>query len=319
SRTMVSPELITKESADLMSAFNELQAAASTRIRIGSNWPLFEIFSDRMKRPKRVVDAYITPIVQSSLNAKHSSGLQESDDDNVTKTLLDYLVSRTDDSALIRDTLLAFLLAGRDTSASLLTFLTYALAMYPGVYQRLSAEINEITAENEAPSIEDIKSMRYLRATINETLRLFPPVPFNIRRSTGVPSILPSILSHVPGGLYMYPRCSITFSPLHIHRRKDLWGDDAEDFRPERWLTENSTKVHVTNPFAFIPFNGGPRMTLVRMVRAYTWSLSPNHQPAIVPAEWKSHPGRKGVEQCWPKAALTLYSEKKDEAKATAE
>ncbi|KAG9105044.1 Cytochrome P450 52A3 [Ceratobasidium sp. 370] len=347
---MVSPELITKDSADLMSAFNELQAAASTRIRIGSNWPLFELFSDRMKRPKRVVDAYIMPIVKSALDAKHDSNQTESDGDGTTKTLLGYLVSRTDDSALIRDTLLAFLLAGRDTSASLLTFLTYVLATHPDVYQRLEAEIEEVITLNDSVTIDDIRNMRYLRATINETLRLFPPVPFNIRRSTNTPSVLPSLLSHVPGGLYMYPRCSITFSPLHIHRRKDLWGDDAEEFKPERWLTgENSAKVHVTNPYAFLPFNGGPRMclgqnlayllvsqTVVDLVRRFTWILSPAHQPAMVPVVWKGKPGRKGVEQCWPKAALTLYSDlykravtlqqglfvfmqKKDEAKTKAE
>ncbi|KAG8726610.1 hypothetical protein FRC12_023236 [Ceratobasidium sp. 428] len=357
SRTMVPPHLITKESADLMTAFNELQAAASTRIRIGSNWPLFEIFSDRMKHPKRVVDAYTMPIVQSALNEKRSSNILPGDDDSSTRSLLEYLVSRTDgkfpfsepcnlslpyakDSTLIRDTLLAFLLAGRDTSASLLTFVTYALALYPDVYQRLEAEINETAGGDESISIDNVKHMRYLRAIINETLRLFPPVPFNIRRSTDVPSILPSLLSHIPGGLYMYPRCSVTFSPLHIHRRKDLWGDDAEEFKPERWLLENPTKVHVANPFAFIPFNGGPRMclgqnlayllasqTIARMVRRYTWTLSPAHQPAMVPDKWKGEPGRKGVEQCWPKAALTLYSDrglfvivqKKGEAKAKAE
>ncbi|KAG8735100.1 hypothetical protein FRC10_011001 [Ceratobasidium sp. 414] len=365
SRTMVSPELITKESADLVSAFNELQAAASTRIRIGSNWPLFEIFSDKMKHPKRIVDAYIMPIVKSALDAKNGRNRAESDGDD-TRTLLDYLVSRTDDSALIRDTLMAFLLAGRDTSASLLTFLTYVLAMYPDVYQRLEAEIEATVIFNDPITIDNIKDMRYLRATINETLRLFPPVPFNIRRSTDIPSILPSLLSHIPGGLYMYPHCSITFSSLHVHRRKDLWGDDAEEFKPERWLTESSPKVHVTNPYAFLPFNGGPRMarmlsfcrgehnssiyqclgqnlayllvsqTVVSLVRGFTWTLSPDHQPAMVPPAWKGQPGRKGVEQCWPKAALTLYSDlykraatlkqglfvvmqKKDEAKAKAE
>ncbi|KAG8693086.1 hypothetical protein FRC08_009330 [Ceratobasidium sp. 394] len=340
SRTMVPPELITKESAGLMSAFNELQAAASTRIRVGSNWPLFEVFFDRMKRPKRVVDAYIMPIVKSALDAKHSCNRAENDGNDTAKTLLDYLASCTGDSALIRDTLLAFLLAGRDTSASLLTFLTYVLAIYPDVYRQLEAEIERTISFNGPPTIDDIKNMRYLRATINETLRLFPPVPFNIRRSTDTPSVLPSLLSHVPGGLYMYPRCSITFSPLHIHRRKDLWGDDAEEFKPERWLTEGSPKVHVTNPYAFLPFNGGPRMclgqnlayllvsqTIVGLVREFTWILSPGHQPAMVPAAWKSQPGRKGVEQCWPKAALTLYSDqglfvvmqKKDEAKSKAE
>lgn len=158
--------------------------------------------------------------------------------------------------------------------------MTYVLALYPDVYHRLYEEVVTVCAEDRLCTVEEIRDMRYrtylllplycrptnmysfhqVRATINETLRLFPPVPFNIRRSTSDPSILPSVLSKLTNGLYMYPKCSITYSLLHIHRRKDLWGDDAEDFKPERWFADESKKVHVSNPFAFIPFNGGPRM-----------------------------------------------------------
>lgn len=322
SRTMVPPHLITKESEGLMNAFNELQKVASTRIRIGSNWPLFEVFSDKMKGPKQVVDAYIMPIVRAAIDSKPSSSQGQNDGEESTPNMLEYLVSQTEDPNLVRDALLAFLLAGRDTSTSLLTFMTYVLALYPDVYQRLRAEIDEAGSEDQALTADKIRSMRYLRATINETLRLFPPVPFNIRRSTDEPSVLPSTLSKVPGGLYMYPRCSITFSPLHIHRRTDLWGEDAEEFKPERWFAEGSDRVHVSNPFAFVPFNGGPRMclgqnlayllvshTVVSLVRGYNWELAPDKQPIKVPANWRGQPGRKGAEKCWPKSSLTLYAE----------
>lgn len=169
-----------------------------------------------MKCPKQVVDAYIMPIVESALNSKHGVGQpQDGSDDDSAKTLLDYLVSHTEgncilyqeyesmltwtlDPALIRDTLLAFLLAGRDTvrenyladreelivggiqSASLLTFVTYVLALYPDVYQRLEAEINEVSAVDDTVTFDDIKHMRYCMSRIcynrlsnsNRTLRL---------------------------------------------------------------------------------------------------------------------------------------------------
>ncbi|ELU45529.1 cytochrome P450 domain-containing protein [Rhizoctonia solani AG-1 IA] len=256
SRTMVPPHLITKESEKLMFAFDTLRKAASTRIRIsGSNWPLFELFSDRMKDSRRTVDAYIMPIVNEAIERNQS--IAQGDDD-ATRTFLEYLV----------------------------------------------------TVSN-------------VRALINETLRVFPPVPFNIRRSKNLPSILPSSLSRAQNGLFLYPRCSITYSLLHIHRRKDIWGDDAEEFKPGRWLAEDPQKVHTTNPFAFIPFNGGPRMclgqnlayllvshTIVELVRSFTWSLSSHIQQAKPPVNWRGEPGRKGEEQCWPKSSLTLYSDK---------
>ncbi|CEL59858.1 Cytochrome P450 52A5 OS=Candida maltosa GN=CYP52A5 PE=1 SV=1 [Rhizoctonia solani AG-1 IB] len=319
SRTMVPPHLITKESGELMSAFDALRKAASTRIRIGSNWPLFELFSDRMKGPRQTVDAYIMPIVYEAIKGKQN--VSQEDDDG-TRTFLEYLVTVSNDPKLIRDTLVSFLLAGRDTSASLLTFMVYVLALYPDTYDRLSKEVNDIVHEDRPSTFEEIKSMRYLRALINETLRVFPPVPFNIRRSTNHPSVLPSNLSGAQNGLFLYPRCSITYSLLHIHRRKDIWGDDAEEFRPDRWLAEGSQKVHVTNPFAFIPFNGGPRMclgqnlayllvshTIVELLRNFTWSLAPDLQPVNMPRGWRGEPGRKGEEQCWPKSSLTLYSD----------
>ncbi|CAE6461314.1 unnamed protein product [Rhizoctonia solani] len=319
SRTMVPPHLVTKESGELMTAFDALRKTASTRIRIGSNWPLFELFFDRMKGPRQTVDAYIMPIVNEAIERNQMTA--QSDDDG-TKTFLEYLVTVSNDPSLIRDTLVSFLLAGRDTSASLLTFVTYVLALYPDVYRQLAEEINTIIHEDRLCTYEEIKNMRYLRATINETLRLFPPVPFNIRRSTNSPCILPSRLSAAIPGLFLYPRCSVTYSLLHIHRRKDTWGEDAEDFKPERWFAEDSKRVHVTNPFAFIPFNGGPRMclgqnlayllvshTIVEMVRGFRWTLAPDIQPVKVPKGWRDQPGRKGVEQCWPKSSLTLYSD----------
>ncbi|CAE6505782.1 unnamed protein product [Rhizoctonia solani] len=320
SRTMVPPHLITKESGELMSAFDALRKAASTRIRIGSNWPLFELFLDRMKGPRQTVDAYIMPIVKEAMERKQVATQGE---DDGTNTFLEYLVTVSDDPSLIRDTLVSFLLAGRDTSASLLTFVTYVLALHPDVYRQLSEEIKKFAHEDRLCTFEEIRSMRYLRATINETLRLFPSVPFNIRRSIGSPSILPSGLSGARHGLFLYPRCSVTYSPLHIHRRKDIWGEDAEDFRPERWFADDSKRVHVSNPFAFIPFNGGPRMclgqnlayllvshTIVEMVRGFRWDLAPDLQPMKPPKSWRDQPGRKGAEQCWPKSSLTLYSDR---------
>ncbi|KAF8709230.1 cytochrome p450, partial [Rhizoctonia solani] len=228
SRTMVPPHSITKESEKLMFAFDTLRKAASTRIRM-------------MKDSRRTVDAYIMPIVNEAIERNQS--IAQGDDD-ATRTFLEYLVTVSNDPKLIRDTLVSFLLAGRDTSASLLTFTIYVLALYPDTYDQLSKEINSIVNDDRPCTFEEIKSMRYLRALINETLRVFPPVPFNIRRSKNLPSILPSSLSRAQNG------------------RKDIWGDDAEEFKPGRWLTEGPQKVHITNPFAFIPFNGGPRMCL---------------------------------------------------------
>ena len=52
-----------------------------------------------------------------------------------------------------------------------------------------------------------------------------------------------------------------------MHRRKDLWGPDAEEFDPDRFLDERLHKYLTPNPFIFLPFNGGPRICLGQQVR----------------------------------------------------
>ena len=80
------------------------------------------------------------------------------------------------DPKVIRDETLNILLAGRDTTACTLTFAVYMLAEHPEVLSRLREEILSRVGPTAAPTLEDIREMKYLRAFINETLRLYPPV-----------------------------------------------------------------------------------------------------------------------------------------------
>ena len=73
-----------------------------------------------------------------------------------------------------------------------------------------------------------------MRAVLNETMRLFPPVPMNLRLSDGQPRAFPA--SPNTPKYYVPPRTVILYSVFLIQRRRDLWGADALAFRPERWL-----------------------------------------------------------------------------------
>lgn len=80
------------------------------------------------------------------------------------------------DRQLIRDEISNILLAGRDTTACTLTFAVYRLAEHPNILQRLREEILAVVGPSRRPSYDDIRNMKFLRAVINETLRLYPPV-----------------------------------------------------------------------------------------------------------------------------------------------
>jgi cytochrome P450 len=85
------------------------------------------------------------------------------------------------DPTVLRDETLNILLAGRDTTASTLTFCVYLLSSHPHVLAKLQSEIQEKIGFKGKLNFEDIKECKYLRAVVNETLRLFPIVPFNVR------------------------------------------------------------------------------------------------------------------------------------------
>ena len=80
------------------------------------------------------------------------------------------------DGKMLKDETLNILLAGRDTTACTLTFSVFALAEHPAVLKRLRKEVLDVVGPARRPTYEDIREMKYMRAFINEVLRLYPPV-----------------------------------------------------------------------------------------------------------------------------------------------
>ncbi|KAF8804608.1 cytochrome P450 [Phlegmacium glaucopus] len=322
-------------------AFSEAQLVTLDRARFGLLWPLFEFWHDKMEKPMRIVHELIDPIVADAVaKRKVSDSKKESGDDDKIgheKTLLEDLASSTDDPILLRDEIMSLLVAGRDTTASTLTFVVYMLAEHPDVLRKLREEILTKVGSNRRPTYEDMKDMKYLRAVINETLRLYPAVPFNLRMSKGEATTWsPSKPGNKP--FYIPPNTRIGYTVFSMHRRLDLWGPDALEFDPDRFLDERLHKYLIPNPFIFLPFNAGPRICLgqqfaynessfflVRLLQNFsTVSLSEESQPpdTRAPKVWLSEGGRKAKEKIKPRAHLTMFIQgglwvKMEEAKST--
>ncbi len=174
---------------------------------------------------------------------------------------LEALVAETRDPKELRDQLLNILLAGRDTTASHLGWLFYLLARHPAVFDKLRTTIIEHFGTYDDPrnlTFTGLKSCQYLQHCNNETLRVFPVLPVNGRqavRDTTLPT------GGGPDGkspVFVRAGQSVFYSVHAMHRRKDLWGEDADEFKPERW--EKGLKPGWT----YLPFNGGPRVCIGR-------------------------------------------------------
>jgi hypothetical protein len=93
------------------------------------------------------------------------------------------------------------------------------------------------------------------------------PVPLNLRECRSTPCIFPQSDRTYPNAsnqpLYMPPSTTITFFPLLTQRNPALWGDDADNFDPERWIDPKRMKKFLANPTMFTPFSAGPRIVSI--------------------------------------------------------
>ncbi|KAF8880184.1 cytochrome P450 [Infundibulicybe gibba] len=251
-----------------------------------------------------LVGGYLDPIVERAV--RRSEERKIAGEHTEGETLLDHLVQQTDDTSILKDEILNILIAGRTQYVTVtLTFALYLLALHPSAL---------------APYAE--KFWTSIEAVINETLRLFPP-PIQCQRMREINNWP----SPEPGGkpIYIPAGAKTSYSVLMMHRRKDLWGPDAEEFDPDRFIDDRLKKYLVPNPFIFLPFNAGPRiclgqqfayneisLVLIRLLQSFssisleTQAMAPAARP---PAEWREAGGRKGAEQFRPKVHLTMYCE----------
>ena len=103
-----------------------------------------------------------------------------------------------------------------------------------------------------------------MRAVINETLRLFPPVPVNQRETRSTPCTLPppdpTFATSDRRPFYLPPETITIYLPILTQRNPALWGEDADEFDPERWIDRKRLGKYVANPAMYAPFSAGPRI-----------------------------------------------------------
>ncbi|KAA6413114.1 MAG: cytochrome P450 [Lasallia pustulata] len=240
-------------------AFAEVQRVQNIISRAGPfNWlvPRRSFFAGI-----KILDSFVTPYIDDALRLSPSD-LEAKTKSSTGYTFLHALASFTRDRTTIRDQIVSVLLAGRDTTAAMLSWLFYELSAHPAIVRTLRAEILARLGPSTPPTYDDLKNMRYLQHVLSETLRLYPGVPFNVRLA-----LHDTTLPHGGGPDGLQPigirkNTPVGYSTLLMQRRRDLYPEpsaafpDVAVFAPERW--EHWTPKSWT----YIPFNGGPRICI---------------------------------------------------------
>ncbi|KAK6149009.1 hypothetical protein DH2020_016534 [Rehmannia glutinosa] len=172
--------------------------------------------------------------------------------------LLSRFIANTENSAeFLRDIVISFILAGRDTTSSALSWFFWLLSSKPEVELKILQELENIRLQNgktigDTYSFDELREMHYLQASITEAMRLYPPVPIDTK-ACNKDDILPD-------GTFIGKNWFISYLTFAMGRMESVWGKDCCEYKPERWIENGIWKQE--SPFKYPVFHAGPRMCL---------------------------------------------------------
>ena len=243
-------------------AFEYASGATAERFQ-NPLWRVTEVFfGSRFRRALAIIRDHGKEIVRSAVESR-ASGRGEKEDrlDVVSGSLVNSLLDSIGDGKLVADAALNYLSAGRDTTAQALTWTLHLLTRHPEEVNLVRQEVESILSSAAAspssptPSLFTPASAPYILAVFYEGLRLYPPVPIEIKQTTK-PTTLPD-------GTFLTKDSVVLWSTWAMNRSHETWGPDADEFRPSRWLSDTTPPRLVNRPVGEFPvFNGGPRLCL---------------------------------------------------------
>jgi cytochrome P450/NADPH-cytochrome P450 reductase len=178
------------------------------------------------------------------------------------KDLLSYMLTQTDkqtgerlDDQNIRYQIITFLIAGHETTSGLLSFAIYFLLKHPEVLEKAYEEVDRVLGPDPTllPTYAQVNKLTYIQQILKESLRLWPTAPMF--------ALYPYEDAVIGDKYQVTTRDEIAVLVPMLHRDKRVWGDDAEEFKPERFSPEREAALP---PNAYKPFGNGQRACIGR-------------------------------------------------------
>lgn len=217
-------------------------------------WKLKRFLNLGVEKELKEAIKLVDSLAEQVIKHKRKTGFSYHND------LLSRFMATIDDDKYLRDIVVSFLLAGRDTIASSLTCFFWLLRQNPYVVEEIRRESDRVMGQTrtehhqmqDLASFEQMQKMPYLQASIYESLRLYPPVQFDSKfcQEDDV----------LPDGTFVKKGTRVTYHPYAMGRMQSIWGEDCHEFKPERWLQDGIFKP--ANPFSYPVFQAGLRVCL---------------------------------------------------------
>jgi fatty acid omega-hydroxylase len=214
-----------------------------------------------MKKNLQVIDSMIYDIITKSLASKRQ---QQSSNTNTPADIVTLFINPHESESegnlnpkFIRDVVVSFLLAGRDTVGDALSWVFFCMMKYPDVADKIREELRTkisrlfTSSELKPPTWEECQELVYLEAVLMEIMRLYPPISLNHKYAQ-----YDTVLSD---GTFIKKGTNVILPAYAQGRLPSVWGPDANVFRPERWIDPKTNSLHQESAYKFSIFNAGPR------------------------------------------------------------
>jgi fatty acid omega-hydroxylase len=263
-------------------AFDDaVEATLYRHVMPRSCWKLFRLLKvgkeRQFHRALKPLKEFVDDLIAYKKSAIANAG--ESMSESMSKDLLTSFICKLSDDndsisysdKFLRDAVMNFVIAGRDTSGVALTWFFWLLSKNPLVEENIVKEISHILLKRtrcseshedcldmeKALTEKELQECLYLHATLSETLRLYPSVPLDHK---GV--LKKDVL---PDGTCIKPGMRFFYSIYSLGRMESIWGADCLQFKPERWISmtdDGQVRLNQESAYKFAAFNGGPRVCL---------------------------------------------------------
>eukprot|EP00253_Pinus_taeda_P007555 PITA_07555 len=272
-------------------------SAAAGSFNIGNfvpslDWLDLQGNNRRIKKANKIFDAFVEKVIDDHMDhgvdsTSNGQTKAKAEYDKVFVDVLLQIQSDKTDGKITRETIKAIMFdmfaAGMETTAITLEWAMSELLRHPHAMKRLQEEIECTVGKHAKVKESEVASMKYLHSVVRETLRLYPPGPLGIPRESA---------EGVTIGEYHIPKKTMLLVNLWaIGRDPNVWGKDASEFKPERFMEElgghnDYTDITSTQDLRMLPFGAGRRgcpgapmaiptisLALAQLLHIFDWTV----------------------------------------------